>query len=129
MRATRRREAPCPAGTTSVARRAPAAAGLVVRDRLLQVAVFRAREEARLVERGQALLGPGELAGLQVELARVFERAAVLGVDAQRLVVELLGSGEVGRRALAQAVAHQVVPVGVAGVVDALELLDRAGPV
>ena len=116
-------------GTASVARRGLAAVRLVLRDRLLQVAVFRAPERARLVERGEALLRTGEIAGLQVELARVFERAAVPGVDAQRFVVELLGSREIGRRALAQAVAHQVVPVGVAGVVDALELVDRAGEV
>src|SRR5258706_3836829 len=91
----------CAVGGTSVARRSLAAVGLVLRDRLLQVAVFLAREEARLVERGQALLGTGEIAGLQVELARVFERAVVPGIDAQRFVVELLGSGEIGRRALA----------------------------
>src|SRR2546422_1715913 len=36
---------------------------------------------------------------------------SVPGVDAQRFVVELLGSREIGRRGLAQAVAHQVVPV------------------
>src|SRR5437016_14522140 len=125
--ATRRRPAPCAVGRGSVARRSRAAAGLVLRDRLLQVAVFRAREPARLVERGQALLGAGEVARLQVELPRVFERAAVLRVDAQRFVVELLGSREIGRRAFAQAVAHQVVPVGIAGVVQALELVDRAG--
>src|SRR5882672_135674 len=112
-----------------VARRALAVAALVLRDRLLQVAVFRAREEARLVERGEALLGLLEVARLQVELARVFERAAVFGVDAQRFVVELLGASEIRGRALAQAVAHQVVPVGVAGVVRALELVDRAGKV
>src|SRR5437667_1580042 len=113
----------------SVARRSRAAAGLVLRDRLLQVAVFRAPEPARPVERGEALLGLREVARLQVELARVFERAAVPGVDAQRFVVELLGSREIGRRGLAQAVAHQVVPVGVAAVVQALELVDRAGEV
>src|SRR5260221_3783207 len=121
--------APCAVEKPSVARRSLAAVRLVLRDRLLQVAVFRARQEARLVERGQALLGAREIAGLQVELARVFERAAVCRVDAQRFVVELLGSGEIGRRAFAQAVTHQVVPVGVAGVVQALELVDRAGPV
>ncbi len=57
-----------------VARRSRAAARLVLRDRLLQVAVFRAPEPARLVERGEALLRLGEIAGLQVELAGVFER-------------------------------------------------------
>src|SRR5882672_571575 len=125
----RRRRRLVPVEKPLVARRALAVAALVLRDRLLQVAVFRAREEARLVERGEALLGLLEVARLQVELARVFERAAVLGVDAQRFVVELLGAGEIRGRALAQAVAHQVVPVGVAGVVRALELVDRAGKV
>src|SRR5450631_3647396 len=79
------------------------ARGLVARDGALQVAVLFARQEARLVERGQPLLGHVEVAGHQVQLARIFERAAVLRLDAQRLVVVLLGLGDVGGVGLPQA--------------------------
>src|SRR5689334_20954226 len=69
--------APCAgeAGLSLVARGGLAVAALVLGDRPLQVGVFLAAEEARLVERGEALLGTVELPGLQIELARVLERA------------------------------------------------------
>jgi len=76
---------PCGRGVSLSSSTELAAVRLVLRDRFLQVAVFRARERARLVERGEALLGLREVARLQVELARVLERAAVLGVDAAAL--------------------------------------------
>ena len=55
--------------------------------------MFLAAEGADLVQRSQALFGLGQVAGDQVQLARVLERAAVFGVDAQRFVVERLGGG------------------------------------
>jgi len=67
---------------------------------------------------------PGEVAGLQVELARVFERAAAR-VDAQRFVVELLGSPRNRRRALAQACAIRLFQSR-RRVVEALELVRSA---
>src|ERR1035438_2342177 len=58
-------------GNVLVARR------LVAGDRLLQVGVLLARQKTNLVERGEALLGHRQVAGHEIELARVLERAPV----------------------------------------------------
>src|SRR6476646_8558118 len=52
---------------------------LVTGDGALKVAVLRARQEARLVEGAEALFRCRQVAGHQIQLARILERAAVLG--------------------------------------------------
>src|SRR6185295_18092173 len=60
---------------------------LVVGDRLLQLGVLVARQEAQLVENLQVLLGLGQVAREQVRLAEVGVGAAVARIDLERLVV------------------------------------------
>src|SRR6266545_3699681 len=61
---------------------------LVLLDRLFQIRVLRARQEAERVEAGQMLLGLGDVAEHQVGLADVLVGPPMLGVDRQRLFVE-----------------------------------------
>src|SRR5258708_15143430 len=104
------------------------AVGLEALNRLFQGAVFSAPQPADLVERGETLLCLWQVAEHQIELAGIFQCPAVLGVDAQSLVVILLCGGVVRQRALAERVTHHIVPVGVAGVVDWFQLSDGGSP-
>ena len=51
-----------------------------------------------------------DLPGLDIELAQIFERALVLGIEVERLAVERVGLLVVA--GLAQAEAHQIVDIG-----------------
>src|SRR6185436_17618197 len=65
------------------------AAALVVRlDRLLQVPVLGAREEAEFVEARQVLLGLRQVVQREIGLADVLVGPAVLGIDGEGLLVD-----------------------------------------
>src|SRR5262249_57762535 len=78
--------------------------GRRLRDRLLEVGKFLAAARAELLEQHDVLLRLVELPGLDIELAQIFERALVLGVEIERLAIERIGLLVVA--GLAQAEAH-----------------------
>jgi hypothetical protein len=86
---------------------------LVGGDRLLEVVELAAAEEAELVELAEVLLRLGDIADHQVGLAEVLVGAAVLGIEAQRLVVVLEHQIHPRGAALPQRVSVEVVVVGV----------------
>src|SRR5215212_7966489 len=75
--------------------------GLVLGDGVLQVAELAAREKAQLVELREVLLRLADVADHEIRLADVLVRAAVLRIDAERLVVMLEHEAHVGVRPLA----------------------------
>src|SRR5262245_57151003 len=101
-----------------------ASARLVLLDRLPEVAILRAAEEAGLVELDQVLLGLARVVERQVGLADVLVGALVLGIDGQRLLVDRDRAGRVA--VLPGRVGEPVERVGVLGLPrgHALEQLD-----
>ena len=91
------------AGTLLLRLHVPVAVGLKSLHGLLQVSVLFTRQEAGFIERRQTLFSLRQIALDQVELARILKRAAVLGIDPQRLRVIPLCGVEVWRLPLAQA--------------------------
>jgi hypothetical protein len=79
-------------------------------DHLLEVGKLFAARRAQLLEQRHVLPCLVDLPGLHIELAQIFERALVLGVELERLAIE--GIGLLGVAGLAQAEAHEVVDVG-----------------
>src|SRR5262249_23098001 len=73
--------------------------------RLLQILALLAALRAQLLQQSQVLARLGHLARLHVELAQVFERALVVGIELERLAVE--GVGLFAVTALAQAEPEQ----------------------
>ena len=87
-----------------------AMSGRVVGDRFPEFLVPGARIGAQLAERLQQLLRLGDVAHLQVKLAKILIGAAVYPVESERRLVVL--ERRVGVAQLAIAVAEQVVCVG-----------------
>src|SRR5512145_152903 len=111
---------PCAAAWTATNARARSARrfkrsalGFVRRDRLLEIGVLGAGEEAELVEHAEVLLRLVHVPDHEIGLADVLVRAAVLRLDAQRLVVMLEHEVHVRVRTFADRVCVQVVVVGI----------------
>ena len=95
----------------------------------MQVLVLVALRAADALERDQVLARLGLVAGQQVGLADVLVRAAVLGLELQRLAIVL--EGLVVPVLVPEGVAQPVAQVGVRGFGDKgdVEMVDRTLPV
>ena len=91
----------------------------------LELRVFLAREEADLVELSQKLLRLLQLAHLQIQLAQVLVRPAVVGFDLERARVE--GERLVEIAELAVAVSQIVQRIGMLGIIADHVFEDRDG--
>src|SRR5690349_20648510 len=74
-------------------------------DRLFEIGTLLAARGADLRQPRQVFLGLGDIADLDIKLAHIFERALVVGIEIERLLVVSEGVLHVAR--LAQAVAQE----------------------
>src|SRR6266511_2409567 len=93
-------------------RRSLACLAAVLRDFLLQVGVFLARDQADLLQRRQMLFGLGEIVYDEVRLADVLVGATVAWVELQRALI--VSEGEIELAGVAIGVAEIILDVSVA---------------
>jgi hypothetical protein len=84
-------------------RRSLASFVAILRDFLLQVGVFFAREQADFLQRRQVLFGLCEIVHEEVRLADVLVGAAVTGIELQRAVI--VPEGEIKLASIAIGIA------------------------
>ncbi len=101
----------------------------ILGDRLFQVLVFFAGNQADFLQRSQVLLGFREVVRHQIRFADVLVRAAVPGVELERALVMLEREVELTR--VPVGVAEIVLDIGIAGVAERRrgKRLDRGAPV
>src|SRR5439155_7940148 len=80
-------------------------------DRLLEILKLLTALWAELLQVRDLLAGFGDISGLDEELAEIFQRPLVVGIEFERLSVE--GESPLGIAALAKAEAQEVIDVGV----------------
>ncbi len=94
-------------------------------DGSLQIIVFRAREEANVLQRREVVFGLAEIAGHKMRLAKVFVRAAVARVEGECVLIMIDGRLELPQTAIG--ISDVVLDVGILGLAQRRELQRRDG--